>query len=108
MSNSYAPVLTFGALKKIIEDMEASGTADTDVVIIAKDSMGDAFSPLASWSNDGVYAPANTWSGTVEEWDEEAEYEKDIPDRQTYDQWRADRLAASDAVVPCVTLWPMH
>jgi hypothetical protein len=104
--NEYSTTgMTFGQLKRLIVTAEAGGTADSDVVIIARDSEGNAFGPLATWSNDAIYVPSSAYAGELEHWDED-DVEDLGPDRPTWSEWYGK--AQDDGGLRCVVLWPIN
>ena len=81
------------------------GMSEDTVVILAKDSEGNLYSPLAGWLYDGVYFPESSYAGEVRTWDED-----DVDDfgsgRYTHAYWRECALA--DGGMPCFVLWPTN
>jgi hypothetical protein len=96
---------TIGDLKRMIATAEAAGHTDDTVVILAKDSEGNAFSPLADHGGDGVYHAESAWAGYIEYWDEDDVSDLG-PDRPTWSAWYA--AAQEDGGLPCLVLWPTN
>jgi hypothetical protein len=67
--------MTVKELKKALEHLP-----DDQQVIIAKDTEGNAYSPLSGHFH-GFYVPDNTWSGEVYDDEDADEYgiDKDLP-----------------------------
>lgn len=96
---------TIGDLKKMITVAEAAGLPDDAVVIIARDSEGNGFSPLADRCSDAIYRAESSYSGELEYWDED-DCADAGPDRQTWSEWY---LAAQvDGGLRCMVLWPTN
>lgn len=99
---TYATTLL--GLENICAEARRHGLPDDAVVIIAKDSEGNDFSPLADADHDCAYRPESTYSGDVEHYDEDNV--EDEPDPRTWSEWYADAL--DDGCLPCVVLWPTN
>ena len=96
---------TLGQLKALIAAAELRGATDDHIVVMAKDSEGNAFSPLYTLHEDGLYRPDSSYSGDMEWWDED-DVEDLGPDRLTWSEWYAD--ARDRGGLPCIVLWPTN
>lgn len=105
MSEFSTPGVTFGQLKRLIEVAESGGTRDDDMVVLAKDSEGNSFSPLATWSNDAIYRADSSYAGDLEHWDED-DVEDRGPDREAWEEWYL--RAQEEGGFRCLVLWPTN
>lgn len=87
--------MTLDDLRKQIQEL-AHLPGDT-LVVLAKDSEGNGYSPLAS-TGHAMYAADTTWSG-----------EHYMTDEQRADTREPDEYSeAPDDAVPAVFLWPVN
>ena len=105
MSEYSTAGLTIGDLKRILEVATTAGLTDDAIVIIAKDSEGNDFSPLASWDSDAAYRAESSYAGEVQHWDEDDVDDLGL-DRLTWSEWYA--AAQADGCLPCLVLWPTN
>lgn len=96
---------TLRDLKALIAAAELRGLRDDAIVVIAKDSEGNAFSPLYTANEDGLYRPESSYAGEVAWWDED-DVEDAGPDRQTWSEWYAE--TREEGGLPCLVLWPTN
>jgi len=105
MSKYSTAGVTIRELRRWLDDAEARGLTPDTVVILAKDSEGNGYSPLADRDEEGVYFPESSYAGEVRTWDED-----DVDDfgsgRYTHAYWRECALA--DGGMPCLVLWPTN
>ena len=97
---------TIRELRRWLDDAEARGLAPDTVIILAKDSEGNGFSPLAGWADDGVYHPESSYAGELHNWNADDVDDDDSSGRYTYEYWRERALA--DGGLPCLVLWPTN
>ena len=70
-----------------------------DIVILAKDTEGNGFSPLWKITTEDMYEAETTWSGQVKVRELTPELEKQ--------GWTQEDVGDPEAV-NCVTIWPVN
>lgn len=87
--------MTIKELIKLLQDCD-----ENDLVILAKDSVGNGFSPLSEISKD-MYTPESTRSGEVS-------LRELTPEDEQKGYTQEDVGDPEKGAVNCVTLWPMN
>lgn len=110
MSEYSTAGMTITQLRRILDHatnkQTGHGLSEDTVIILAKDSEGNGFSPLAGWADDGVYHPESSYAGELHNWDADDVDDDDSSGRYTYEYWRERELA--DGGMSCLVLWPTN